>query len=94
MWEEVLFLVLFLSQIFDTFLRLFELSYFAVFLVHLSRRLKCTIVINRCLSVVRRLSSLTFHIFDFFSKIAEQNSMKLDRKQDLNVMSRGTFRVV
>ena len=36
-------------------------------------------------SVVRRLSSLTFHIFDFSSKTADQNSMKLDRKQDLNV---------
>ena len=39
------------------------------FLVHLSRRLKCTIVIMRCpSSVVRRPSSLTFHIFDFFSE--------------------------
>ena len=55
-------------------------------LVHMSRRLKCTIVIMRCpSSVVRRLLSLTFHIFDFSSKTAEQNSMKLDRKQDLNV---------
>ena len=35
------------------------------------RRLKCTIVIMRC------LSSLTFHIFDFST---EQNSTKLDRK--------------
>ena len=35
---------------------------------------------------VRRLSSLTFHIFDFFSETAEQNSTKLDRKQDLNVL--------
>ena len=57
------------------------------FLVHLSRMLKCTIVIMRCpSSVVCRLSSLTFHIFDFSSKTAEQNSMKLDRKQDLNVL--------
>ena len=47
-------------------------------LVHLSRRLKCTIVITRC-------PSLTFHIFDF-SETAEQKSTKLDRKQDLNVL--------
>ena len=43
----------------------------------------------RCPSVVRpssvRLSSLTFHIFDFSTKTAEQNSTKLDRKQDLNI---------
>ena len=54
------------------------------FLVHLSRRLMCTIVITRCPSSVRR-QSLTFHIFDFSSEITEQNSMKLDRKQDLNI---------
>ena len=35
---------------------------------------------------VRRLSSLTFHIFDFSSETAERNSTKLDRKQDLNVL--------
>ena len=56
------------------------------FLVHLSRRLKCIIVIMRCLSSIRHLSSLTFQIFDFSSTTAEQNSMKLDRKQDLNVL--------
>ena len=82
------------------------------FLVHLSQRLKCTIVIMRCPSsvrpssvaegssallcvvrrrssvhpTIRRLSSLTFHIFDFSSKTAEQNSMKLDRKQEINVL--------
>ena len=59
------------------------------FLVHLSRRLKCTIVIMRCPSSVRRPSvcpSLTFHIFDFSSETAERNSTKLDRKQDLNVL--------
>ena len=65
------------------------------FLVHLSRRLKCTIVIMRCpSSVVRQsvrrpsvvLPSLTFHIFDFFSETTERNSTKLDRKQDLNVL--------
>ena len=48
-------------------------------LVHMSRRLKCTIVITRC-------PSLTFHIFDFSTETAEQNSTKLDRKQDLNVI--------
>ena len=31
-------------------------------------------------------SSLTFHIFDFFSETAKSNSTKLDRKQDLNVL--------
>ena len=45
---------------------------------------------DHALSVVRpsvvRPSSLTFHIFDFSSKTAEQNSTKLDRKQDLNVL--------
>ena len=56
------------------------------FLVHLSRRLKCTIVIMRCPSSVVRRPSLTFHIFDFFSETAEWNSTKLDRKQDLNVL--------
>ena len=40
---------------------------------------------DHALSVVR-LSSLTFHIFDFFSETAEWNSTKLDRKQDLNVL--------
>ena len=62
--------------------------------MHLSRRLKCTIVITRCPSSVVRPSVclsvcpsvVTFHIFDFFSETAEQNSTKLDRKQDLNVL--------
>ena len=60
----------------------------ALFLVHLSRRLKCTIVITRCPSSVRPSvrPSLTFHIFNFSSETAEQNSTKLDRKQDLNVL--------
>ena len=31
-------------------------------------------------------SSLTFHILDFFSETAERNSMKLERKQDLNIL--------
>ena len=35
---------------------------------------------------VRRPSSLTFHIFDFYSETTERNSTKLDRKQDLNVL--------
>ena len=59
--------------------------FFSFFLVHLSRRLKCTIVIMRCPSSVRP-SSLTFHIFDFFSETAKRNSTKLDRKQDFNVL--------
>ena len=58
--------------------------------MYVSRRLKCTIVITRCLSSgFNRLSvrpSLTLHIFDFFSETAEWNSTKLDRKQDLNVL--------
>ena len=53
--------------------------------MHLSRRLKCTIVITRCPSSVRRPSS-TFHIFDFSSETAERNSTKLDGKQDLNLL--------
>ena len=40
---------------------------------------------DHALSVVR--PSLTFHIFDFSSETAEQNSMKLDRKQDLKVLN-------
>ena len=47
--------------------------------MHLSRRLKCTIVITRC-------PSFAFHIFDFSSEIFERNSTKLDRNQDLNVL--------
>ena len=54
------------------------------FLVHLSQRLKCTIVITCCPSSVR--PSLTFHIFDFSSETTEQNSTKLDRKQKLNIL--------
>ena len=53
---------------------------FTYFLVHLSRRLMCIIVIMCC------PSSLTFHIFDFSSERAKRNSTKLDRKQDLNVL--------
>ena len=45
---------------------------------------------DHALSVVPRPSSvrpsLTFHIFDFFSETTEQNSTKLDSKQDLNVL--------
>ena len=62
--------------------------------MHLSRRLKCTIVIMRCPSSVRRPSvvrpsvrpSLTLHIFDFSSETAEWNSTKLYKKQDLNLL--------
>ena len=57
---------------------------YVMFLVHLSRRLKCTIVITRCPSSV--FPSLTFHILDFFSETAERNSTKLDKKQDLNAL--------
>ena len=65
------------------------------FLVHLSLRLKCTIVIMCCpSSIVRpsvrpssvRPSSLTFHIFDFSSETTERNLTKLYRKVDLNVL--------
>ena len=37
-------------------------------------------------SVVRPSSSVNFHIFDFSSETAQQNSTKLDRKQDLNAL--------
>ena len=40
---------------------------------------------DHALSVVHP-SSLTFHIFDFSSETAKQNSKKLYRKQDLNVL--------
>ena len=40
-----------------------------------------------CLSVRPSVRpSLTFHIFDFSSKTTEQNSTKLDRKQELNIL--------
>ena len=86
-----------------------------VILVHLSRRLKFTIVITHCPSTVR--PSLTFisiltlkpqdiilrnftgsknamsstkfvFFFYFFSATAERNSMKFDRKQDINVSTK------
>ena len=41
---------------------------------------------DHALSVVWVSPSLTFHIFDFFSETAEWNSMKPDRKNDLNVL--------
>ena len=63
------------------------------FLAHLSQRLKWAIVIAHRPSsvrpsVVRRRpsSSVNFHIFDFSSETAEQNSTKLYRKQDLNAL--------
>ena len=52
------------------------------FLVHLSLHCPSSV---RHPSVVRPLS-LTFHIFDFSSETTKQNSTKLDRKQDLNVL--------
>ena len=39
---------------------------------------------DHALSVVR--PSLTFHIFDFSSETTEQNSTKLDKKQELNIL--------
>ena len=42
------------------------------------------VCLSVCPSVVR--PSLTFHIFDFSSETAEQNSTKLDRKQDPNAL--------
>ena len=53
---------------------------YLLLLVHLSRN-----YCDHALSVVRP-SSLTFHIFDFSSEIAERISTKLHRKQDLNVL--------
>ena len=48
---------------------------------------------DHTLSVVRP-SVVNFHIFDFSSETAEQNSTKLDRKQDLNVLYKGcVFRI-
>ena len=41
---------------------------------------------DHALYVVR--PSLTFHIFDFSSDTTEQNSTKLDRKQELNILYR------
>ena len=60
--------------------------------MHLSRRLRCTIVITRCPSSRPSIClsvrpSLTFHIFDFSSETTEQNSTKLDRKQELNILN-------
>ena len=46
----------------------FQESSNLVFLLHLSRRLNCTIVITRCPSSVR--PSLTFHIFNFSSQLS------------------------
>ena len=37
-------------------------------------------------TIVRRPSSLIFHIFDFSSETAERNLTNLDKKQDLNVL--------
>ena len=62
------------------------------FLVQLSRRLKCTIVITGCPSSVVRPSSFrrtSVVLFDFSSETAKQNLTKLDRKRDLNVLYQG-----
>ena len=71
------FHLLYLSSF--SFCSLSTVSASGSFLVHLSRRLVPRLS-------VRRLSSLTFHIFDFSSETAVRNSTKLDRKQDLNVL--------
>ena len=74
----------------DFFLFLALLAYNTIFHQNMTMifsapepRLMCTIVITN-VHVVRR-PLLTFNIFDF-SKTAEQNVTKLDRKQDLNVL--------
>ena len=41
--------------------------------------------VHYCDHAFVRRPSLTFHIFDFSSETTEQNSTKLDRKQDLNI---------
>ena len=62
--------------------------------MHLSQRAQVHYC-DHALSVVRPSSvrrpsvvrpSLTFHIFDFSSETTEQNSTKLDRKQELNIL--------
>ena len=58
---------------------------FKRFLVHLSWRLKCTIVMTHCSSFIH--PSLTFHIFDFFSEIAERNSKNLTGSKISTLMS-------
>ena len=55
----------------------------AILFVHLSRRLKCTIVIMRCPSSVVNFSHFRLLLS---SKTAEHNSTKLHRSQDLNVL--------
>ena len=55
-------------------------------LVHLSRSVNCEHALSVRPSVVRCLSSLTFHIFDFSFETTEQNATKFERKQDLNVL--------
>ena len=42
--------------------------------------------VHYCYHALSVRPSLTFHIFDFSSETAAQNSMKLDRKQELNVL--------
>ena len=54
--------------------------------MHLKAQMHCC---GHALSV--GWSSLTFHIFNFSSETSEQNSTKLDRKQDLNTELQITF---
>ena len=56
------------------------------FLVHLSRRLKCTIVIMHCPSSVRPSSIVRPSIVNYSHFRIQRNSMKLHRKQDLNFL--------
>ena len=91
-WENVFILLFVWLDVIG-----FRLNYFHIspnfgdfwtkmsFLAHLSQRLKWAIVIAHRPSSVRR-PSVNFHIFDFSSETAERNSMKLDRKQDLNAL--------
>ena len=58
-------------------------------LANLNRKVKCTtgiVIMLFPLSVGIRPLSLIFHIFDFSSETADQNSTKPDRNKDLNVL--------
>ena len=75
MWDEVLFFVPFRSQFVYAFivLRWATVAFWA----------SCFSFV--CLPSVCR-PSLIFRIFDFSSKTASQNSTKLNRKQELNIL--------
>ena len=61
-----------------------KVSLVQLILVHLSRRIKCTIVHTKNHS--RRSPQPLMLRFDFFSATAEFNLPKLDRKKELNVL--------